>query len=102
MKSACDATARTKLRRIAERFQFADRVAGVAVREVRIALVVEIVEQSGQAPELDVAVKPGRVGAHRGFDGEHVAAQRFGFRPLAKEGPGVFARNRCRHGCYPS
>ena len=91
-----------ELRRIATRLEFADRVPGVTVREIRIALVVKIVHQSGQSPQLDIPVKPGRVGPHRGLDGEHVAAQRVGFRPLAKEGPGVLARNRCRHGCYPS
>ena len=30
-----------------------------------------------------------RVGAHAGLDGEHVAAQRLGRRPLAEQGPGL-------------
>ena len=44
----------------------------MAVLEVGIALVVEIVQQAGQAPQLDVAVEPRRVGPHRGLDGQHV------------------------------
>jgi hypothetical protein len=54
-----------------------ERVPGVAVLEVGIALVVEIVQQACQAPELDVTVEPRRIGPHRGFDGQHVPQQGF-------------------------
>ena len=65
-----------QLGRVTAGLELPDRVARMAVTEVRIALVVEVVEQAGQAPELGVAVEPRGVGAHRGFDREHVAAQR--------------------------
>ena len=39
---------------------------------VGVALVVEVVQQAGQAPALLVLAEVSRVGAHRGLDGEHV------------------------------
>ena len=65
-----------QLRRIAPGLELADRVARMAVAEVRIALVVEVVQQPGQPPQLDVAVEPRRVGAHRGLHRQHVAPER--------------------------
>ena len=77
----------------------APRVAGL---EIGIALVVEVVEQADDAPELLVLAACARVGAHRGLDGQAVAAQRLGLDPLRQEGPGLVARKPHGHGCYPS
>ena len=70
--------------------------------QVRVALVVEVVEHPDEAPVLLVVAEAWGVGAHRRLDGEHVLAQGRGLGPLAEEGPGFFARKRLRHGCYPS
>ncbi len=78
-----------QLRRVTARLELADRVTRVSIAEIRIALVVEVVEQAGQPPELDVAVEPRGVGAHRGLDGQHVPAQRIRLSPFAKEVPGL-------------
>ena len=78
-----------QLGRVAARLELGHRVAWVPVLEIRIALVVEVVQQSGQPPQLDVAVEPGRVCAHRGLDGQHVAAQRIRRCPFAKKVPGL-------------
>src|ERR1035437_5173959 len=67
-----------------------------------MGLVIEGVQQSGQPPQLGIAVKPGRVGAHGGLDGEHMPPQRVTFRPFAKKVPGLLARKLHLHGRYPS
>ena len=67
-----------------------------------MALVVEVVQQARDAPQLLVLAEAAGVGAHRGLDGQHVLAQRRRFRPLAEEGPGLRARKLERHGWYPS
>ncbi len=64
-------------------------VGGVGV--VRVALVVEIVEQGGEAPELFVVAEFAGVGANAGFHGEHVFAEGFGLRVFADELPGFVA-----------
>ena len=48
-------------------------VLGVLV-ERRVDLVVEVVQQRSRPPELLVLAEAQRVGAHRGLDGERVAA----------------------------
>ena len=45
-------------------------------RHVRVALVVGVVEQAGDAPQLDVGAVARGVGAHRRLDREAVTAQR--------------------------
>jgi len=55
------------------------------------ALVIEIVEQGREAPELFIGAGFAGVGADAGFYGEHVLAQGFGFRVFADEIPSVFA-----------
>jgi hypothetical protein len=60
--------------------------------EVRIALVVEVVQDPDGAPGLRILAEALGVGAHRGLDGEDVAAQRLRRGPLAEEGPGLVAR----------
>ena len=57
------------------------RVAGV---EVGVALVVEVVEQPRDRPELLVLAVLARVGAHRRLDAEQVLAQRLGLDPLLR------------------
>src|SRR5262249_46130732 len=91
-----------QLGRIAARLQFADRVAGMPVTKIRVALIVEVVEQPCQPPELRIAAEPRGVSAHRGLDREHVSAQRVGLGPLTKEVPGLGARKTRFHGSYPS
>ena len=67
-------------------------VGGVVV--VGEFFVVEIVEESGEAPGFFVgAVFPG-VGADAGFDGKHVFAEAFGLRVFGEQFPSVVA---CRH-----
>ena len=51
---------------------------------------------------LLVLAEAAGVGAHRGLDRQHVPAQRLGLRPGAEQVPGLIARKRLRHGCYPS
>ena len=78
------------------------RVAVLGVVEVGVALVVEVVDEAGDAPELLVAAAVAGVGAHRGLDPQHVLAKRLGFDPLAEQVPGLFSR-WLRHAahCYP-
>ena len=103
-KSACEATARTNSGDEALALELGHARPRVAVRgvHVRVALVVEVVQHPDEAPFLLVAAEAGGVRAHRRLDREHVLAQGGGLGPLAEKGPGVFARKRLRHGCYPS
>ncbi len=66
-----------------------------SVRFVGPALVVEVVEQSGDAPEFLVRAVLAGIGADAGFHGQHVLAEALGLRVFAQELPGVFA---CGHG----
>jgi hypothetical protein len=72
-----------------------DRVA------VRVALVVEVVEEAGGTPRLElrtVHFEPvAGVPAHGRFDRESVLAERLAACPLAEQRPGVGA-GRCGHG----
>ena len=72
--------------------QFLDRHARMAGLEVRVALVVEVVHQAGDAPRLLVGFEPPRIRADGGLDGQHVLAQRVRFGPLAHQLPGLVAR----------
>jgi hypothetical protein len=56
---------------------------------VRPALVVEVVEEAGQSPELLVLVPETGVKTHRRLDGEGMLAQSFLLRVLAEELPGL-------------
>jgi hypothetical protein len=67
--------------------------------EVRMALVVEVVEEPDEAPLLLVGTEPPRVRAHRRLDRQHVAAQRLRGGPLLDEIPGLLAIQGLRHGC---
>jgi hypothetical protein len=59
---------------------------------VGVALVVEVVNQPRDPPELLVLVVAPRVGAHRGLDPQHVLSQRLGGDPLANQVPGIITR----------
>src|SRR5258707_12785950 len=63
------------------------------------ALVVEVVQQRGEAPGLFVGAGFTGIGAHAGFDGKHVLTERFGLRVFAEQFPGLFAR---RHSVLPN
>ena len=94
-----------ELGRIAPGLQLAQgrpRVAVLQVLQIRIPLVVEIVQEAGQSPQLDVAVEPRRVRAHRRLDGQHVAPERVRSCPFTKKVPGRVSRKLNRHGGNPS
>ena len=75
------------------------RMAGL---EIGIALVVEVVQQTREAPQLLVPAEPAGVRAHGGLDGQDVLAEGRRLGPLAEEGPGLRARKLDGHGWYPS
>jgi hypothetical protein len=56
------------------------------------ALVIEIVNQSSEAPEFFVSARFAGVGADASFYCQHVFAERFRLRVFADKFPGVFAR----------
>ena len=56
------------------------------------ALVIEVVEERGEAPGVFVGAVLTGIGANAGFDGEHVLAEAFGLGEFADDVPGVFAR----------
>ncbi len=56
------------------------------------ALIVEVVEERGQAPGVFVGSILAGVSADTRFDGEHVLAEAFGLGEFADDLPGVFAR----------
>lgn len=58
-------------------------------------LVVEVVEEGNEAPELLVGTKFAGVGADTGLDGKHVFAQTFGLSVFTEKFPGIVAG---RHG----
>jgi hypothetical protein len=64
-------------------------VGGVVI--VGPALVVEIVEERGEAPEVFVGTEFAGVIANARFDSEHVLAERVGLGVLAEKVPGVVA-----------
>src|SRR5438067_3275002 len=61
------------------------------IAERRPALVVEVVQQRGDAPGVFVFPELPRVAAHRGFDRHRVFQQAVAFRVLGQERPGVVA-----------
>ena len=94
MKSACEAIARDDRGVDAPLGQHAHgrpRVAVVGVH-VRMALVIHVVQEPDDAPDLLVGAVPAGVGAHRGLDRLAMAAQWFGLHPVAQQGPGVVPR----------
>jgi hypothetical protein len=70
---------------------FGGMFAGGRVIVVRPAFVVEVVEESGEAPEIFVGAVFAGVSADTGFYGEHVLAEAFGLGVLAEKLPGVVA-----------
>src|SRR5437763_11413644 len=67
-----------------------------------VDLVVEVVEQGGDAPELLVAAEPRGVGGGRGLDGERVAKERLALRVTRERVPGLFASRRHRVATIPA
>ncbi len=59
--------------------------------ERRMDLVVEVVEQRGDAPQLLVLAEFPRIRTHRGLDGERVAKERFALRVTSQRVPGAVA-----------
>jgi hypothetical protein len=59
--------------------------------EGRVHLVVEVVEERGDAPELLVLVEAPGVPADGGLDGEGVAPERLALRVLREGFPGLLA-----------
>src|SRR5712692_2989684 len=64
---------------------------GGMVGVVGPTLVVEIVQQRRQAPELFIGAKLARIGAHAGFHRQRMLAQVLVLCVLAQQGPGVVA-----------
>ena len=62
--------------------------------DVRVLLVVEIVQQPDQAPLIGIAAEPGRVSAHRRLDSQHVLDQALALCVLIEKRPGSGAGHR--------
>jgi hypothetical protein len=75
--------------------QLLDAMPRVARLEVRIALVVEVVDEARDSPQLLVAAEAARVRTDGRLDGEHVLSERVGLGPLAHEPPGFVTRGHC-------
>ena len=67
---------------------------GGAVRVVGPALVVEVVQQRGEAPQIFISAGLSRVSAHAGFYRQRVLAQIFVLRVFAEQSPSVIS-------CWP-
>ena len=65
---------------------------------VGVLLVVEVVDQPGEAPDLLVAAELLRVGAHGGLHGQGVLAQAGGLGVLVEQGEHVVAHGDVRTG----
>jgi len=76
---------------------------------LRVALVIEVVEQAGAAPGLELLARDPEpvlaVPRHRRLDSEAVAPQGVRCRPLGEEGPGIGASRHAPRvldrGCLP-
>src|SRR4051794_9143693 len=64
-------------------------MAGVRVGK---ALVVEVMHQAGDPPQLLVLTVAAGIAAHRRLHAEHVLSQRIGLDPFADQAPSVLAR----------
>src|SRR5206468_10712232 len=67
-----------------------------------VDLVVEVVEEGGDAPELLVAAEPRGVRGGRRLDGERVAKERLALRVARERVPGLFASRRHRVATIPA
>jgi len=56
------------------------------------AFVIEIVQESGEAPEILVRAGIPSIGEHAGFNGQSVFAQAFVLRVFTQKSPGVISR----------
>src|SRR5918992_4384585 len=83
-----------QLLRIAALLEQLERLARMAGLEVRVALVVEVVQQPGDRVELLVLAPLARIGAHSGLDAQQVLSQRVALDPFLHQLPGLFTRGR--------
>jgi hypothetical protein len=90
------------LLRIAALLKLGQRVARVPRVEVGIALVVEVVNEPGDGPELLVLAVAAGVGPHPRLDRERMLAQRLRLGPIAEKRPGLIAGRSGHLRCYPS
>src|SRR5436190_351162 len=81
------------------RLQLGQRDPRVAGLEVGVALVIHVVQEADDAPQLLVLAVAARVGAHRRLDGHAMAAQGLRLDPFAEKVPGLVARKLHGHGC---
>ena len=75
------------LLRVAALLHLLDRVAGVARVEVRVTLVIEVMDEARDRVGLLVLAPLAGVGAHGRLDAEQVLAQRLGLDPLGDQLP---------------
>jgi len=59
--------------------------------ERRVAVVVEVVQQADDAPEVFIAAHPTRIPPHAGFHRERMLDQVWCLGPLVEQDPGFFA-----------
>ena len=68
-----------------------ERVAGFVAVRVRPPFIVEVMEQARHTPQILVFALFSRVSPHRGFHGEHVTNEAFGFGVLTEQRPRLVA-----------
>ena len=83
-----------QLRRVAEPLELGHRHARMACVRIGIALVVEVVKEAAQPPQLLVAAALARLGAHRRLHGQAVSPQRVRPHPLPQQCQSMIARER--------
>jgi hypothetical protein len=88
-----------ELWRLAAALELGHRQPRVARLRVGMALVVHVVQQAHDAPQLLVLAGAPGGGAHGRLDGQAVAAQGGRFDPLGEQVPGLVARKGLGHGC---
>ena len=81
------------------RLELGQRDARMPRLEVGMALVVHVVQEPDDAPQLLVLAVAARVGAHGGLDGQAMALQGLRLDPFAEKVPGLVARKLHGHGC---
>ena len=70
---------------------------GGTVGVVGPAFVIEIVQESGEAPKILVRAGLPSIGTHAGFDGQSVFAQAFVLPVFTQKSPGVISRWQSWH-----
>jgi hypothetical protein len=88
-----------ELRRVVQPLELGKGHARMTRRHVRIALVVEVVQEARLAPQLLVLAAVSCLVAHRRLDSEAVPSQRLRLDPRGQQVPGGVAGGERRHGC---